>query len=161
MITQGRLKELFNYDAQTGLFTRRVTVNGGRWKAGEFVGHTAKDGYVHISVDGVLYKAHRLAWLYAYGEFPNHNIDHIKGMSNAIGNLRDATQSVNVQNIRRAKKNSKSGLLGAFWVPEKKKFVAKLCHQRKSIHLGYYKTAKEAHQAYLDAKRKLHEGCTI
>ena len=31
----------------------------------------------------------------------------------------------------------------------------------KNKYLGNYSTPEEAHQAYLTAKRELHEGCTI
>jgi hypothetical protein len=161
MLTQERLKELLHYDAESGVFTRLVASRGKRTKVGDIAGCFTQEGYCLIMLDGRSYKAHRLAWLYVYGEWPKGNIDHRLTMSNAILNLRDATQSVNVQNIRHAKKNSKSGLLGAFWKPEKGKFLAQLCHQRKAVYLGYYDTAQGAHEAYLVAKRRLHEGCTI
>jgi hypothetical protein len=31
----------------------------------------------------------------------------------------------------------------------------------KGVHLGMFATPDEAHEAYLIAKRKLHEGCAI
>lgn len=32
---------------------------------------------------------------------------------------------------------------------------------KKRTYLGLFDTAEEAHEAYLQAKRRMHEGCTI
>lgn len=44
--------------------------------------------------------AHRLAWLYVHGEWPQREIDHKDNVRhhNWIGNLRDVSHSVNMQN---------------------------------------------------------------
>jgi hypothetical protein len=76
MITQNRLKEVLSYDKDTGIFiwikptSRRVTKNS---KAG--VIYATK--YIAIAIDKKRYAAHRLAWLYVHGKFPDNNIDHI------------------------------------------------------------------------------------
>jgi len=73
MLTQERLKELLTYNPDTGVFTRKKVSRGGRWKVGTLDG----TGYIHTRVDYKIYLAHRLAWLYMYGEFPTETIDHI------------------------------------------------------------------------------------
>lgn len=105
--------------------------------------------------------AHRLAWLYVYGEWPKDMIDHVNGDGtfNAISNLREADNTLNKQNQRIPNKNSKSKLLGAY--ARKEKFRSQIMVNRKAIGLGTYETAEEAHQAYLSAKRELHRSCTI
>ncbi len=68
MITQERLKELFNYDLRTGIFIRRTNIS--QCKIGDIVGYLSKEGYLSARADGRLYQLAHLAWLYTYGEFP-------------------------------------------------------------------------------------------
>ena len=75
LLTQERLKELLSYDCETGLFTRRYSMN--RHKEGSIAGAPHNKGYVQIMVDFNNYLAHRLAWLYVYGKFPDGQIDQI------------------------------------------------------------------------------------
>lgn len=74
MITQQRLKELFEYTPDTGLFIRKIRV--GNQIAGNIAGSLKKDGYVYIKIDSKPYKAHRLAFLYMEGYMPEE-VDHI------------------------------------------------------------------------------------
>lgn len=160
-MTQNELKELLNYDADTGLFTRIKSM--GKAKAGTIAGSKQKYGHLVIKVNGSNYFAHRLAWLYVYGKFPDNMIDHINGIAddNRIDNLRDVTNRVNQQNQKQAHANRISGLLGTSWKKRNKTWQAHIRHEGKLIYLGLYKTAQLAHEAYLNAKRKLHIGCTI
>ena len=94
------------------------------------------------------------------------NIDHINGARNddRLANLRDVSQAVNVQNIREARGHSHSGLLGASKMHNRrgtKLWAARIVVDGLARHLGYFSSGEEAHQAYLSAKRKMHEGCTI
>jgi hypothetical protein len=162
MLTQSRLKELLHYCPETGVFTWNKTL-GSRAQAGSSAGFNS-DGYRRICLDGREYKAHRLAWLYVTGDWPDQHIDHIDGQrsNNAFANLRDVPQSVNNQNFRLAKRSNKTGqLLGVSKKKRGQGFIARLTVNRQEIHLGTYPTPEEAHQAYLAAKRELHVGCTI
>ena len=76
MLTQDRLKELFNYDSATGVFTRIKTTSSRAMK-GFIAGSVSSHGYLRIRIDGRVYFAHRLAWLYEFGEFPLGIMDHI------------------------------------------------------------------------------------
>jgi hypothetical protein len=158
-ITQDRLKELLKYDPETGLFVRLV--NTSKARAGDVCGGVNADGYVQICVDGKRYLAHRLAFLYMTGKWPDGHVDHRHGVrhENRWDCLRDVTRTVNQQNLRKATKANGSGLLGAFSVGSR--FKSSIRAGGKVIHLGYFSTAEQAHEAYVAAKRRLHEGCTL
>lgn len=159
MLTQARLKELMSYDPNTGIFIREQ--NRGKTMKGSIAGTTRHDGYVTVFIDGHRYLTHRLAWLYMTGEWPETVIDHIdrNPSNNSFSNLRDVSQSVNMQNIREPRSFGTSGRLGAHKF--RGGFLARIVVFGEVVHLGWYETADEAHAAYLEAKRELHEGCTI
>ena len=155
-----RVRFLLNYDPETGLFTWKHPTNR-RIKAGSVAGCIDGDGYVVIRLDGVLHKAHRLAIYLAYVEWPEYDVDHRDGVrdNNAILNLRPASRMVNMQNLKRARKDNRSGVLGVTVFGNR--FRASIKVAKKQKHLGCFGSADEAHQVYLAAKRVLHEGCTI
>ena len=97
-ITQARLKELFHYNPTTGAFTRNITRN--RYQAGTIAGSKDKKGYINIMADNVLYKAHRLAFVYMEGQFPIEYVDHKNRnkSDNSWNNLRHADQTLNARN---------------------------------------------------------------
>lgn len=159
-ITAKRLRELLHYDPTTGVFTWAIRVSN-CVKVSDIAGSMTGGRYWHIKLDGKKYQAHRLAWFHAYGEWPKGEVDHIDGdrLNNRIANLRDVPSTVNQHNLRRAFSNNKLGLLG---VSQKgNRFLAEIQVSRKKIHVGYFATAAEAHAAYVAAKRKHHEGCTL
>lgn len=153
-----RARELFSYDPATGVITRRVAINNSV-KAGAIAGSHQSNGYLRVRVDGVLLHAHRLAWLLHTGAWPLYTVDHINGVrsDNRLCNLRDIPKSVNNQNIRGRK--SKTGLQGVG--KSGLRFTAKITTLGDQTYLGTFGTPREAHQAYLTAKRNLHVGCTI
>lgn len=91
-MTQEELKQHIHYDPITGAITRLSRRNSG--------GSTDAYGYLILKIKGQQYKSHRLAWLYAYGEMPNGNIDHINGdrADNRLANLRVVDQATNCRN---------------------------------------------------------------
>lgn len=163
-ITVEKLREVLAYDAVTGIFTWRVAL-ARQVKVGYVAGTIQQSGYRYIRVFGRDYRAHRLAWLHSYGEWPKYHIDHIDGNrdNNRLSNIRDVTRSVNQQNLHRARADNKScGLLGVSWNERNKKWVSQITFPiGKSKHLGYFSTPESAHEAYISAKRKLHLGCTL
>ena len=159
MITQNRLRELAHYCPETGQFTHLQSK--GRKKAGMPAGSLRRDGYVYAMFDGHRAMAHQFAWLYVTGEWPTQEIDHMDGnkANNAFSNLRQVSRRANTENKRTAKRTSTTGLLGV--VRHRDKFVAKIVHAGKRTHLGVFETPEDAHEAYVQAKRRLHQGCTI
>lgn len=157
--TLDRLKENLSYDPETGNFT--WLIGGGRNTSGTVAGWVS-DRYVCIGVLKRTVRAHRLVWFWHHGKWPEHGIDHINGnrLDNRIENLRDVPQKTNNQNWLRARKDSLCGLAGI----RKSKYsswTAAIFADGKRRHLGSFKTQEEAHDAYMKAKRELHEGCTI
>ena len=91
-LNQETLKEVLNYDENTGIFTN--------CKTGKIMGIGGNShGYIALSIFGKRYLAHRIAWLYVYGEFPKNQIDHINHdkVDNRIENLRDITARENLK----------------------------------------------------------------
>lgn len=160
LLTQGRLKELFSYNPDTGEFTRLVN-SSSTGRRGDVPGYKNNCGYIVIGVDGKQYLAHRLIWLFVFAKWPTLDIDHINGITsdNRLKNIREASKSENQQNRIKPHKNNKSNFLGVCKNGNNWRATIKL--KGKFIHLGTYKTKVEAHDSYLMAKRKIHSGCTI
>lgn len=76
-LTQYRLQQLLHYNARTGEFTWRVDKAGRFARVGKPAGNWRKSGHMVIGIDGRLYSAARLAWLYVKGEFPPCNITFV------------------------------------------------------------------------------------
>ena len=163
MNNEDRLKKALHYNPDTGVFIW-INNNNSRVNAGMIAGSLNGSGYQIISIDAKRYYSHRLAWLYVYGELPSCQIDHINGIrtDNRIINLREATNAKNQQNLKKCRANNKIGLLGVdYFKYSKKKYRAQIMIDSKQKCLGYFETPEEAHEAYLDAKRKFHEFCTL
>ena len=165
MITQEKLKELLSYDALSGDFVWIKYPAKRKDLYGKIAGSkNVRDGYIRIFIDGKSYLAHRLAWLYETGIINKIDIDHIDGnrSNNMISNLREATRSINLQNLKKAKiDNLSSGLLGVCFDAKAGKYRSAITLNGKRKHLGYYETAEKAHGVYLEEKRRIHAGCTI
>lgn len=164
-LTFDRLIETLVYTPSDGIFTcrcDRVSAHGRvMCAAGDVVGTTTSQGRLVIRIDGKDYVASRLAWFYMTGKWPEDQIDHknLVRTDNRWENLRDVTDSINKQNKRKASTRSKTGFLGV--LVDRRRFSARIRVNGKNIHLGCFKTAPEAHAAYVQAKRNLHPGNTL
>lgn len=109
ILTPARLREVLVYNPKTGKFKWRKSHHGVR----PVVGCLDRDGYLMIGIDYVIYKAHRLAWLYMTDKWPNYVIDHINGRrsDNRWKNLRDVPLYMNQRN-RKLHVNNISGVPG-------------------------------------------------
>lgn len=156
-----RLRSSFEYDRETGALVRVVDQFGRPMRA--HVGAVTRRGYGSVCFMGVPHKVHRLVWALHYGSWPTDHVDHIDGnrSNNALANLRLADRSINQQNQRRARSDNKLGLLGVSTKKATGKFVAQIGISGRKVNLGTFSTAEEAHAAYVEAKRRLHQGCTL
>lgn len=164
-LTADELRLALYYDPETGVFLRRVN---SRRRPNQMIptGCKTTNGYTAISLRGYAYTAHRLAWLYMTGAWPENDIDHIDGVrsNNQYRNLRDVKKSTNAQNRRRQSVYKSTGLpLGVTLkrVTLEKPYAATIRVDGRKKSLGYYRTPEDAHQVYLAAKREHHQGCTI
>lgn len=147
-LTQERLTAVLYYDEFTGVFTRRLS-RGNLYQQGDTAGRSTFYGYSVISVDGVEYLAHRLAWLYVHGSWPIEDIDHINGVrtDNFISNLRDVSPTINMQNRRKCSRNNRCGVLGVCWHKATKKWRACIRFGGRQKSLGYFHTVADAYEA--------------
>ena len=160
-LCQERLREIINYEPDTGFFYWKFRRKGIR--VGKKLGTNNGYDYLRITVDGTSHYAHRLAWLYSYGEFPDCQIDHINGdrKDNRIANLRSVTSAENQQNKKNAQSNNKTGLLGVSWHAKAGKWQAHISVSKKHKYLGLFDNKDDAHQSYLKAKKEYHSHSTI
>lgn len=122
---------------------------------GKHVGNAADatrdDGRCVIRLDGKLYLASRLIWIYHKGKAPKE-IDHWD---------RDSTND-KIENLKpsnRVKNNANTTAKG--WIKRGDKFMAKIYTRGRNIHLGTYNTAEEAHAVYAKKQEeivRLHYG---
>jgi hypothetical protein len=153
MITQEEVKELLDYNPDTGVFTWKVR-RGGSVSVGDIAGTLHHTSYLLIGIKGKIYSAHRLAWLYMTGNWPKQDIDHINGnrVDNRFDNLRDVSSRENSSNTY---KHRNGKLVGCSYHRCHKKWMAQIVINGENIGLGFFPTEQEAHQAYLTAKGNL------
>lgn len=153
MLTQEKLKDILWYEKDTGEFIWKVDYsNVSRF---DTAGYVDDKGYRKIEINHKPYFAHRLAWLYEYGEFPNGVVDHIdrNPSNNAISNLRIATRSQNAFN-RPASKNNKLKRKNIY--ERKGKFMVQLRVNYKLMHFGTFEDLELAELVAIEAREKYH-----
>lgn len=153
-LTQKRLKDVLSYDEHTGLF---VWINPSckRLKSGDKAGSINDEGYVNLAVDRKRYKAHRLAFLYMTGRFPNQ-IDHINGVrsDNSWANLRECSHKENQQN-RKKQINSTGKFIGVARHNQSGGWNANITVNGVS-YTKFFKDECMAHEWRKTMKSKLH-----
>lgn len=156
MLSQEILKELLHYDSETGVFTWKET-RAANAKIGAVAGTKTSKGYLDVCVARRQYKAHRLAWLYVNGAFPQTQIDHINGnkSDNRIVNLRLATPSQNKCNTP-TYRNNKSGYKGVSWFKNRSKWAAQCQVSGKNKVIGFFETPELASRAYQEFAKNHH-----
>ena len=157
-MNQEYLKSILNYDAETGLFTWKVKM-GSLATIGKVAGSLHREGYICIMILGKEYKAHRLAFLYMTGSFPNI-VDHINSVKNdnRWENLRECTKLENAHNRKLSPLNT-SGIKGVSWCESKSKWIGAVTYKGKQTAKGF--RTKEEAAAYVQTLRSnLHKEFT-
>ncbi len=153
MITVERLKEQLVFDASLGRFFWKEWGRGRSRAKGKEAGSFDAHGYGQVSIDGKIYKEHRLVWFYIHGEWPSVQIDHInhERRDNRIENLRLANNAENHRN-RPMQRNNTTGHVGVSY--DRGAYVAKITVNGEQKHLGRFKTIESAVVAREEANIK-------
>lgn len=149
LLTQERLKSLLHYNPATGVFTWVAPLPRSKVQVGDKAGCLGQDGYLIIKIAGMIFRAHRLAWLYMTGAWPVAQIDHrnlIKS-ENWFDNLREATGQQNLQHrgpFNGASRSCKSGQSGVSWNSARQKWIATIRVDGKQTYLGGFDRVEDA-----------------
>lgn len=156
--TAEEVRAILRYDPKTGYFfwlrDKCGHLRGAdQIHAGDRAGFDMS-GYTYIGISGLKIASHKLAWLLTYGVWPEGELDHrdLNRANCAIQNLRPATSQQNKANTPRYK-NNKSGFKGVHRFKDKWRAMIRI--DRKSRHLGLFRSPEEAHAAYCAAAREL------
>lgn len=158
-LTQDLLKEILHYDPLTGVFTwlRRdieyfkSEKSFKTWNtryAGAVAGYARADSkgstYIYIRILSKSYLAHRVAYFYMKGLWPDL-IDHKdwNGTNNKWENLQNASHTSNGRNVKKHSRNS-SGYNGVYWRAEERKWGARIGVNKKNLHLGLFSNIDDA-----------------
>lgn len=150
MLSAEKVRDVLRYRPETGLFYWRrpfKSTNIGRLAGSASVSCT--DGYIKIRIGRTSYRAHRLAWLYVHGEWPDGVIDHINHIrtDNRIANLRVTSTLVNNENTQGGRRNQ-SRYRGV----SVRKWVAHCA----GLYIGSFNTEKQAALAYNKAAIEIY-----
>ncbi len=153
-ITLKNLKELLDYNPETGIFKWKFKRQGTQ-KTDFTAGYLRKDGYVRICLNKNRYMAHRLAWLYMNGMWPKGQIDHIdhNRSNNKLCNLREVSHQENHKN-KGMNSNNTSGVTGVCWITRINKWASYIMIDGKNKYLGEFKKFEEAVEARKKAEIK-------
>lgn len=169
LITAEELRKLIHYNPETGIFvwlTRMLRPGLERIDKGwntrlakkTIAPRLDKKGYSQICIAPFSNQfAHRLAWLYVYGTWPNGEIDHINGnpIDNRIENLREATHQQNMCN-QKIRSDNTSGVKGVSHTKRGKPWRAQININGKVVYLGNFSTKEEAIECRKRAENRTH-----
>ena len=175
-LTQEYLKECVTYDPETGSFawnerpihhfkdsekqkwqTKEIIhKNWNNRYANKLSGNLSPINYITIRMNNKSYLAHRLAWLYMEGYFPEYCIDHKnKNRSdNRWSNLRHVTHQCNMQNTKIRSDNT-SGITGVsvVKVTNPKTWSVGIEISGKYKHIGTFNNINDAAMARYDEEQ--------
>lgn len=161
LISYDELHRILDYDRESGIFIWKIS--HANIKIGSEAGVIDSHGYRVIRINGKLYKAHRLAWLYIYGYFPENDIDHRDRTKshNWIDNLREVSRGCNTRNSGNRKDNT-SGIKGVCYVKNNNNWLVRITINQKTRSIGCYEDFNDAVCARLAAEQCLNwSGCDV
>lgn len=144
-LTIERLKTLLHYNKVTGVFTWRVSRRGTS-PVGSIAGSVPNsDGYIQIKIDGVLHKAHRLAWFYVTGIQPASEVDHKNRdrTDNRFRNLRLCDEAQQAWN-RSTRSDNTSGMAGVSFKRDTGNWIVRIQKRGIRLYVGEFSSKSEA-----------------
>lgn len=141
-----------SYNYETGEFTW-ISSKRGPINAGDIAGTIAHNGYRVIKINGKLYLAHRLAFLYVNKQLPLRQIDHINGIKsdNRWINLRECSDAENKWNTTKFVNNT-TGYKGVSLDRRRGTYSFLIMSNGQSKRGSGFNTAKDAADAYRQAE---------
>jgi hypothetical protein len=141
------VRELFDYfeNDKTGYLRWKVDISD-RVKTGDVAG-CGTGNYWLVRFYGVLYKLHRIIFLWHHGYLPEL-VDHDDRdtLNNKIDNLRDVSYQCNSRNCK-IPTNNTSGVKGVYWFKIDGNWESKMKINGKSIYLGRFPKFEDAVKA--------------
>jgi len=167
-LTAEYVRSILDYNPETGIFVWRERPifhfknekSSKTWNkkySGKIAGCKNGEGYIFIYINKQRHRAHHLAFLYIYKEYPNM-LDHKNKIKddNRIINLRKTDKNGNNRN-RFTPKNNSSGYKGVCWSKKQKKWISYIRVNNIRIHLGSFDDIKQAALSYNTAAEKYHK----
>lgn len=138
---------LFDYNDQTGTLT---------WKNTNIEVGWFQYGYRALEIDNVKYRAHHVIWMMKTGAWPIGKVDHKdrNGLNNKWDNLRLASDTENARN-KSIHNNNTSGYTGVSWNKNKKKWLAHITVNYKTIVIGRFDNIDDAVKARKAKEKEL------
>lgn len=155
MITQKQLKEVLDYNPDTGIFIWKVKTSH-RIEIGDIAGTRSRRGYLTIGINGKRYLAHRLAFLFMTGYFPKAMVDHrnTNVIDNSWDNIREADRAQNNYNSS-FKEVGKTGMKGVY-LTRHGNFQVKMKIKSEMKYFGTFKDLELADLVATEARNKYH-----
>jgi hypothetical protein len=156
LVELSEISQDLEYCLETGVFRWKKHMGGRAPKAGGFAGTPHIAGYTQIGYKQNIYLAHRLAWLFVHGSWPEKDLDHINGnkTDNRICNLRECTHAENMLN-RRKQKNNRVGHKNICLPRGRNQYVVRIAKHGKTHCAGYYYSLEDAIKARDAALKKV------
>lgn len=150
MVTADRLKEVLDYDQDTGFFTWKIRT-AHRVQVGDRAGCKSRLGYILIRVDNVLMKAQRIALIMEGVDLSGLEVDHIDGdpSNNARANLRAVTHHQNMRNSKKRVTSFTSKWKGVSKMG--RQWQARIYIDGKNVLVGRFRDERDAAEAYMFA----------
>ena len=145
-LTVELVKQVLNYDPNTGNLTWASSLHSKRMLSGQRAGSLIKGtGYRQVTFMGSTYKEHRLIWFMQTGEWPKGEIDHINQIrsDNRWANLREVSKAENARN-RGRNPHSKVGEVGIWYNKRTFKYVAEITYNGKKVFQKSYDNVEDA-----------------
>lgn len=143
------LRRNYHYDENTGILYRRFKGTTGHTL--KPVGSRLTSGYYSCSFGGVMFRLHRIIWMWMTGLDPGDDVvehaNHNRS-DNRWSNLRLATNSQNASNVMKWHKGGTSKYKGVSWSTSKRRWLATIGSVKTEYQRKYFRNEIDAASWY-------------